>query len=87
MLLEADCRALAQTGDEVIARPPAQLARHAGPETHASVIELQTGVHTDVAGVVSELASLRMRLASELRAILPALVSALAERFSTGRTD
>jgi carboxylate-amine ligase len=69
MLLESDGPALAQAGDEVLARLPAQLARHAALETHASVIELQTGVHTDVAGVASELGSLRVQLAAALRAM------------------
>ncbi len=43
--------------------------RRTAPETHASVIELVTGIQSDVPGVVAELAELRVQLARELRAM------------------
>jgi glutamate---cysteine ligase / carboxylate-amine ligase len=49
---------------------------HASQETHAAVIELATGIHPDVSGVVAELASLRNRLASELDAMGLAVAAA-----------
>jgi carboxylate-amine ligase len=39
------------------------------PETHASVIELRTGIHTNVDGALVELATLRRRLFDELGAL------------------
>src|SRR5205085_2504107 len=69
MLLDPDTWSLAQSSDEVIVRLSEELSAHTSPETHASVIELKTGVHTDVDGVMGELASLRSRLADELGAM------------------
>lgn len=68
MLLEPDDWSLAQAGDAVLPALPPQLARHASAETHASSLELATGVHTDPAGAVEELAGLRGHLADALRA-------------------
>jgi carboxylate-amine ligase len=53
----------------VLARLSDELSPHASPETHAAVVELTTGTHTDVRGVVAELGSLRNRLARELDAM------------------
>jgi glutamate---cysteine ligase / carboxylate-amine ligase len=39
------------------------------PETHAAVVELASGIHADVDGVVAELAPLRGRLAREVGAM------------------
>lgn len=57
----------ADSSEFVLRRLPEELAGHASPETHSSVIELATGVHLDVHGVAAELAALRARLVSELR--------------------
>ena len=69
MLLDPHSWSLVQSSDDVIARLSGELSAHVSPETHASVIELTTGVHADVDGVVAELASLRSRLADELGAM------------------
>jgi glutamate---cysteine ligase / carboxylate-amine ligase len=69
MLLDPRSWSLAQSSDEVIARLSNVLSAHASPETHASMIELSTGVHAGVDAVVAELASMRGRLADELRAM------------------
>ena len=67
MLLDASDNSLAQRSDAVLARLSSELADHAFPETHAAVLELATGVHSDVAGAVAELAALREGLARDLR--------------------
>ena len=64
MLLEPAGWSLAQSSDEVLARLSDELSAHTSPETHAAVVELATGIHPDVDGVVAELASLRNRLAT-----------------------
>ena len=69
MLLESSDWSVAQSSDEVLARLSDELAAHTSPETHAAVVELATGIHTDVDGVAGELASLRDRLARELGAM------------------
>jgi glutamate---cysteine ligase / carboxylate-amine ligase len=66
MLLAPGDWSLAQSSDDVLSRLSDELAPHASPETHAAVLELATGIHPDVDGVVAELASLRRRLAGEL---------------------
>jgi carboxylate-amine ligase len=69
MLLEPDRWSLAQASDEVLAGLSDELSPHTSPETHASVVELATGIHTDVDGALAELAWLRDRLADELDAM------------------
>jgi glutamate---cysteine ligase / carboxylate-amine ligase len=69
MLLRPPDHSLAQCSDRVLARLSDELSPHTSPETHAAVVELATGVHTDVEGVVGELAGLRNRLALELNAM------------------
>lgn len=69
MLLQPGDWSLAQSGDEVLAGLSDELSRQASPETHAAVVELATGIHPGVDGVVGELASLRSRLARELGAM------------------
>ena len=69
MLLEPADWSLAQSGDDVLARLSDELSPHTSPETHAAVVELATGIHPDVDGVVAELASLRDRLSRELDAM------------------
>jgi carboxylate-amine ligase len=67
MLLDPTEWSLTQASDRVLEDVSPQLARSVRPETHAAVVELVTGVHTDVAGVVSEALALRQQLARELR--------------------
>jgi carboxylate-amine ligase len=59
----------ANSSELVLRRLPAELAGHASPETHSSVIELATGVHLDVHGAAAELAALRAGLVTELAEI------------------
>jgi glutamate---cysteine ligase / carboxylate-amine ligase len=66
MLLEPAMGSLAQSSDDVLASLSDELSQHTSPETHAAVVELTTGVHPDVDGVVAELASLRGRFWREL---------------------
>ncbi len=69
MLLERSDWSLAQSSDVVLAGLSDDLSAHTSPETHAAVIELATGIHHDLDGVVAELASLRSRLSVELDAL------------------
>ena len=69
MLLEPAGWSLAQSSDHVLARLSDKLSPHTFPETHAAVVELATGIHPDVDGVVAELTSLRNRLSCELGAM------------------
>jgi glutamate---cysteine ligase / carboxylate-amine ligase len=69
MLLEPADWSLAQSGDDVLARLSSELSAHTFPETHAAVVELATGIHPDLNGVVAELTSLRNRLLRELDAM------------------
>jgi hypothetical protein len=84
MLLDPSDFSLVQSGETVLRRLSGGLCAHTAPETHASVIELTTGIHSDVAGTVAELATLRGQLDRELRAM--GLVAALVDnRFPLGR--
>lgn len=67
MLLNPSDFSLAQSGEKVLRRLPGELHAHTAPETHASVIELATGIHPDVAGAVSEVSELRVHLDRRLR--------------------
>jgi glutamate---cysteine ligase / carboxylate-amine ligase len=69
MLLNPADFSLAQSGEKVLRRLSGGLPAHTAPETHASVIELATGIHSDVAWAVAELAGLRAQLDRELRAM------------------
>ena len=69
MLLEPRAGSLAQSSDQVLVRLSGKLSAHTSPETHAAVIELATGIHPDVEGVMAELAALRTGLAHELAAM------------------
>ena len=62
MLLDPDGWGLAQASEEVLRRLSPDLAAHASAETHASAVELTTGVHYGVADAAAELATLRRRL-------------------------
>ena len=76
MLLEPAGWSLAQSSDDVLARLSDELSPHTFPETHAAVVELATGIHPDVDGVVAELTSLRNRLSCELDAMGLAVAAA-----------
>ncbi len=67
MLLDPASWSLAQASDRVLPRLSERLAAHASPETHAAVLELATGIHSDVGEVVAELSSLRHRFVRELQ--------------------
>jgi carboxylate-amine ligase len=69
MLLDPAGWSLAQSSDDVLARLSDELTQHASPETQAAVIELATGIHADVDGVIAEVASLRCGFARELSAM------------------
>jgi len=69
MLLDPGDWSVAQSSDEVLARLSDELSPHTSPETHAAVIELATGIHPDVDGVVAELTSLRNRVSQEVSAM------------------
>jgi carboxylate-amine ligase len=66
MLVEPGSGSLAQSSDAVLPRLSDDLSLHTSPETHAAVIELRTGIHSDVNGVAAELSGLRRRLQREL---------------------
>ncbi len=69
MLLNPTDFSLAHSGEKVLRRLSGELYAHSSPETHAAVIELATGTHSDVAGAVQELAALRAQLDREVRAM------------------
>ena len=69
MLLNGSDHSLSQSSEAVLARLSEDLRKHTVPETHASVIELATGIHLDVAGAAAELATLRAELTRQLRAV------------------
>lgn len=66
MLLNPHDWSLAQQIERVLPALPASLREHVTPETHTSALELSTGVHTDAAGVRTELMALRRALDREL---------------------
>ena len=66
MLLDPLDWSLSYRAEEVVDGLPADLAQRVSLETHASVIELTTGVHTRVTAAAAELADLRVRLARAL---------------------
>jgi hypothetical protein len=46
---------LHESSDAVLARLSGPLADHIAPETHVAVIELATGIHADVTGLLRSL--------------------------------
>jgi carboxylate-amine ligase len=66
MLLDPAGWSLTQTSADVMARLSGELGASVQPETHASVVELATGVHDDVGGLVADSHALRSALVSEL---------------------
>ncbi len=69
MLLERADGMPAHRSDEVLALLSDVLVGHTSLETHASVLELSTGIHAEVRGAVAELVWLRQQLAGELRVL------------------
>ncbi len=69
MLLNPADFSLSQSSEKVLRRLSGGLYAHSSPETHASVIELATGIHANVAGAVNELATLRAQFDREVRAM------------------
>jgi carboxylate-amine ligase len=69
MLLDPRRWSLAQCSDRVLAELSGELSVNTAPETHAAVVELTTGIHSDVDGLIAELGGLRGRLAEELQAM------------------
>jgi len=66
MLLHPSDWSLAQCSDQILTRLSDELRPHTSPETHAAVVELATGIHSDVDAAIAELASLRNALGHEL---------------------
>jgi carboxylate-amine ligase len=62
MLLDPGDWRLVNRIDDVLAALPPSLARHAGAETHACVVELRTAAHPTAAGAAAELATQRRSL-------------------------
>lgn len=69
MLLDGDGWGLADRSDEVLPHLSAELATRVSPETHSSVLEVQTGPHARASAATAELAHLRRELAGELAEI------------------
>jgi len=66
MLLNPTAWSLAHRIETVLPRIQPEVAHQATAETHGSAVELQTGVHRDVASAVGEMVSLRKRLETTL---------------------
>ena len=69
MLLDPHGWAPAQAIERVLENADVHLTRSAAAETHAAALELATGIHTTVAGAVTELEVLRRILARQLEAL------------------
>ena len=69
MIVGGDHLELVPAGPRVLEALPPELCERVSPETHASSIEIQTGVQRRVAGAVEELAGLRCELARELEVL------------------
>jgi carboxylate-amine ligase len=69
----------------VLSRLSGELSAHISPETHASVIELVTGIHRGVSEATAELAALRSQLARELSEL--GLHAASAGTYPLARRD
>ncbi|MDX6554962.1 MAG: glutamate---cysteine ligase / carboxylate-amine ligase [Miltoncostaeaceae bacterium] len=76
MLLVPGPWSLWQGSEHVMADLPPELAARLSVETHASALEIATGVHTSVAGAAAELGSLRAQLSAELAGMGLAAASA-----------
>ncbi len=69
MIVGGDRLELVPAGPRVLEALPPDLCERISPETHASSIEIHTGVQRTVAGAVEELTALRGRLARELEVL------------------
>jgi carboxylate-amine ligase len=67
MLLDPATWALADRIDTLLPELSSELAGHVSAETHASALELATGVHLEVPRATAELYALRVALDAELR--------------------
>src|SRR5918997_3012652 len=76
MLLVPGPWSLWQGSEHVMAALSPQLAARLGGETHASALEIATGVHTSVAGAAAEPGALRAQLSAELAGMGLAAASA-----------
>ena len=85
LLGKAPAHAAAPSSDAVLPRLSGELSARISPETHASVIELVTGIHNGVAGATAELAALRSQLARELSEL--GLHAACAGTYPLARRD
>jgi len=66
MLLDAHTGAPANRIDDVLAALPPEMQSRVAAETHACVVEIRTGPHATVGGLVDELAGLRSSLEQAL---------------------
>lgn len=69
MILGGDRLELTPAGVRVVEALPPELAERVSPETHASALEIQTGIQGTVAGATAELDSLRASLGRELEVL------------------
>jgi carboxylate-amine ligase len=83
MLVERDGWGLHQDADGVLAALGQELRARASTETHASALELASGVHVTAAAATAELAALRGALARELGPMGLAAASAGLHPFTT----
>lgn len=66
MLLDPDDWSLSNSASSLLHALPAELTGHVSGETHAAVVELATGIHTNVGDAAAELTALRARLSEQL---------------------
>jgi carboxylate-amine ligase len=85
LLSGAPAHAPSPSSDAVLLRLSSELSERISPETHASVIELVTGIHGGVTEATAELAALRSRLARELSEL--GLHAACAGTYPLARRD
>jgi carboxylate-amine ligase len=85
LLSGAPAHAPSPSSDAVLLRLSSELSERISPETHASVIELVTGIHGGVTEATAELAALRSRLAHELSEL--GLHAACAGTYPLARRD
>ncbi|HSJ72973.1 MAG TPA: glutamate-cysteine ligase family protein, partial [Miltoncostaeaceae bacterium] len=69
MIVGGDRLELTPAAPRVIEGLPPDLRERVSPETHASALEIQTGVHRAVADATAELGGLRATLARELEVL------------------
>lgn len=69
MLLSASSNALANRIDAVMPRLDPEVVDRVTPETHGSVVELRTGVHSRVSGAIEEIAFLRRSINQTLEGL------------------